>query len=282
MKIGLVQQAWHADSAAHVAALRTGVLSAAAQGAQLVCLQELTLNRYFADVMDPAHFALAEPLEGGPTGNLTASLARDAGVHVVGSLFECGPKDHYFNTAVIYDPKGHLIAATRKQHIPRGIGYSEDYYFEPGNSDYPVHDLGFIKLAVPTCYDQWFPELARIYALKGAELIVYPTAIGSEPDFPGFDSQPRWETVMRGHAIANGVFVAAINRIGAEGLVNFYGSSFVCDPTGVVLAQAPRIAPDVVVAELDFSTFAFWRKLFPLLEQRQPETYARILGGPAV
>ena len=159
----------------------------------------------------------------------------------------------------------------------------DSFYFEPGDSDYPVHDLGFIKLAVPTCYDQWFPELARVYALKGAELIVYPTAIGSEPDHPGFDSEPLWQNTMTAHAIANGVFVAAVNRTGHEGTVRFYGSSFVCEPTGHVLAQASRNEPAVVMATLDFKTMEFWRRLFPLLEQRQPQTYGQLAqtGGRA-
>ncbi|HQY24401.1 MAG TPA: nitrilase-related carbon-nitrogen hydrolase [Thermoflexales bacterium] len=280
--IGLIQEIWRADPDAHARALRTAALSAAERGAQLICLQELTLHRYFGDVRKRALFNLAEPLEGGPTGALCATLARDTGAFVVGSLYERAP-GHLFNTAVIYAPDGHLHGFTRKQHIPRGTGYHEDFYFEPGDSDYPVHDLGFIKLAVPTCYDQWFPELARVYALKGAELIVYPTAIGSEPDHPGFDSEPLWQNTMTAHAIANGVFVAAVNRTGHEGTVRFYGSSFVCEPTGHVLAQASRNEPAVVMATLDFKTMEFWRRLFPLLEQRQPQTYGQLAqtGGRA-
>lgn len=277
VRIGLVQQRWHADPARHAQALRRGVLAAADRGAQLIGLQELTLHRYFADAQDPAYFALAEPLGDGPTSALCSRLARESGAFVIGSLFERAD-GRYFNTAVIFDPRGNLFGFTRKQHIPRGSGYHEDYYFRPGDSDYPVHDLGFIKIAVPTCYDQWFPEMARICALKGAELIVYPTAIGSEPDFPGFDTQPRWQTVMIAHAIANGVFVAAVNRTGDEGVVRFYGSSFVCDPTGHVIARAPRSRPAVLVADLDFSIMAFWRNLFPLLEQRQPGTYRALVG----
>ncbi len=282
VRIGLVQEKWRPDPAKHAAALRKGVLKAAEAGAQLVCLQELTLHRYFGDVMDKALFALAEPLEAGPTSQLCSALAKDAGVFVFGSLYEKGEPlkksqrtgiPHFYNTAVIFDPQGKLHGFTRKQHIPKGTGYEEEFYFEPGDSDYPVHNLGFIKLAVPTCYDQWFPEMARICAIKGAELIVYPTAIGSEPNFPKFDSQPRWQTSMVAHAIANGVFVAAVNRTGQENVVKFYGSSFVCDPTGTILAQAPRNTPAVVTADLDFGVFDFWRKLFPLIEQRKPATY---------
>ena len=297
--VGLVQETWQRDPAAHAQALRQGVLQAAAQGAQLVCLQELTLHRYFGDVKDKTLFALAEPLENGPTSTLCKQLAKEAGVFVVGSLYEKAnmqPRSHasnssnsthasLFNTAIITSPQGDFFGFTRKQHIPRGTGYNEDFYFEPGDSDYPVHDLGFIKLAIPTCYDQWFPELARIYALKGAELIVYPTAIGSEPDHPGFDSQPLWQHTITAHAIANGVFVAAVNRTGDDEdaavdkrqKVTFYGSSFVCEPTGKIIAQAPRNTPAVVVAKLDFGVFAFWRALFPLLSQRQPQTYQRLL-----
>lgn len=283
--IGLVQETWHRDPATHAAALRLGVLHAAEQGAQLVCLQELTLHRYFGDVKDKALFKLAEPLEKGPTAKLCKQLAKEAGVFVVGSLYERATAQRLFNTAIIASPDGKFLGFTRKQHIPRGTGYNEDFYFEPGDSDYPVHDLGFIKLAIPTCYDQWFPELARIYALKGAELIVYPTAIGSEPDHPEFDSQPLWQHTMTAHAIANGVFIAAVNRTGDDEnaaadkrqKVTFYGSSFVCEPTGKIIAQAPRNKPAVVVAKLDFGVFAFWRKLFPLINQRQPQTYKRLL-----
>ena len=277
IRIGLVQQRWHAEASRHAQAMRRGVLAAAARGARLICLQELTLHRYFADEKDPARFSLAEPLGDGPTSALCSKLAGESGAFVVGSLFERSA-GRYFNTAVIFDPRGNLFGFARKQHIPRGSGYHEDYYFEPGDSDYPVHDLGFVKLAVPTCYDQWFPELARIYALKGAELIVYPTAIGSEPDFPGFDTQPRWQAMMVAHAIANGVFVAAVNRVGDEGMVRFYGSSFVCDPTGRVIARAPRSRPAVLVADLDFAAMTFWRDLFPLLQQRQPHTYRTLTG----
>lgn len=276
--IGLVQERWHADPEEHAATLRRGVLQAAGRGAQLVCLQELTLHRYFADVQSRENFVLAEPLHGGPTGRLCSRLAQEACVYLIGSLFERADSGHFYNTAVVYDPRGELAAFTRKQHIPRGAGYHEDYYFEPGDSNYPVHSLGFIRLATPTCYDQWFPELARIYAMKGAQLVVYPTAIGSEPEYPDFDSQPLWQQTMVAHAIANGIFVAAVNRVGSEGTVTFYGSSFVCDPTGRILAQATRDEPAVVVATLDFGVMAFWRTLFPLLHQRQPHTYGPLTG----
>jgi len=214
-------------------------------------------------------------------------VSRKANVHVVLSVFEqekrreFDEKNHkeenYYNTAIIFDNTGKLIGKTRKQHIPKGEGYHEDFYFKPGDSDYPVHDLGFIKLAIPTCYDQWFPELARIYALKGAELIFYPTAIGSEPLYPGFSTKPMWHNVMKGHAIASGVFIAASNRVGNEGTVTFYGSSFVCNPMGELIAQLDDLHDNSIIITLDFKDLQFWRSLFPLLTQRQPTTYTKLL-----
>jgi N-carbamoylputrescine amidase len=161
-------------------------------------------------------------------------------------------------------------------HIPSGQGYHETDFFE-GYGEYPVHDIGTVKLATPTCYDQWFPELARIYALNGAELIFYPTAIGSEPTAPEFDSQAAWQTVMRGHAVANGLFVAACNRVGKENAVQFYGSSFICDPLGNILVQASRTKDEVIDIKLEPSVREQYLNLFPLLHQRRPEHYKRLL-----
>jgi len=229
--------------------------------------------------------ALAEEMYTGPTSVFCSQVAREANCYLVGSIFEKkvsaadGTVSNYYNTAIVFNGNGDLQFFTRKQHIPSGTGYNETFFFESGDSDYPVHDLGFIKLATPTCYDQWFPELARIYALKGAELIIYPTAIGSEPNFKDFDSSTMWKHIISSHAIANGVFVAAINRVGFEGLITFYGNSFVCDPTGKDIVHASRDQPEVLVAELDFKVFEFWRGLFPLLKQRQPETY-KVLCEP--
>src|SRR5690606_23107362 len=142
----------------------------------------------------------------------------------------------YFDTATIHNPQGELAHFTRKVHIPSGEGYHETDFFG-GGVEYPVHDIGKMRLAIPTCYDQWFPEMARICTLNGAEFIFYPTAIGSEPTDPDFDSKDAWQTVMRGHAVANGVYIAAANRIGEENDIRFYGSSFVCDPTGKIIAE---------------------------------------------
>jgi N-carbamoylputrescine amidase len=271
LAVGLVQEQWQPDTAKHGERLRVGVLEAARQGAQLVCLQELTLHPYFAvrPAIDASPYA--ETIPDGPTCRFARDLAREAGVFVTASLFE-GVGAGY-NTAICFGPDGSLVGKTRKQHIPSGPGYHEDGYFQPGDSDYPVHTIAGTKVALPTCYDQWFPELARIYSLKGAELIVYPTAIGSEPGAPDFDSEPLWEKVIVANGIMNNTFMIAVNRIGVEDEVIFYGSSFISDPLGRILVQAPRDEPALLVVELDFGVREFWADLFPFHRQRQPQTY---------
>lgn len=271
-----MQEKWHENRIEHAEALRAAVERAAQQGAQLVLLQELTLHRYFGDkpLSSVEEISkLAEPLKTGPTSILCEKWAKDYKIVVVASIYERTEDNKFYNTAVIFNVDGSMLGYTRKQHIPDSEGYREAYFFQPGDSDYPVHDLGFIKLAVPTCWDQWFPEVARIYALKGAELILYPSAIGSEPDFKDFDSQPLWERTMVGHSVHNGIFVAASNRIGFEGTLDFYGSSFITDAMGNILCRASRNKAEVIVATLDFEKFEFYRKLFPLLNVRQPHTY---------
>src|SRR5689334_3326926 len=277
-RIGLVQESWHADAAEHRAALADGVRAAASEGASLVCLQELTLSPYFAITPDGADTAgvAPEPLPGGPTHTFAAELAADTGVHVHASLYEQADHDMDppgFNTAIVVAPDGSLVARTRKLHLPVTAGYYEDRYFSPGDTGFPVVALDGARFGFPTCWDQWFPEVARSYALEGADVIVYPTAIGSEPDHPGFDTEPLWEQVIRANGIANGTFMVVPNRIGTEGPVTFYGSSFVSDPYGRVLVQAPRDEPAVVVADLDLDQRRDWLTLFPFLETRRPDAY---------
>jgi N-carbamoylputrescine amidase len=282
-RIAAVQQRWQSDAEAHAAALSEGVRIAAGEGARLVCLQELTLSPYFAvtaggpDVVGAA----PEPLPGGPTHQFAAGLAAETGVHVHASLYEdAGDGGLGFNTAIVVAPDGGLAARTRKLHIPVTEGYFEDKYFRPGDGGYPVVELGDGRFGFPTCWDQWFPELARAYSLAGAEVIVYPTAIGSEPDHPGFDTQPLWQQVITGNGIANGTFMVAVNRIGEEPPLTFYGSSFISDPYGRVLVQAPRDEPAVLVADLDLDQRADWLELFPFLTTRRPDTYGPLLGPP--
>jgi len=282
-RIAAVQHRWHPDPEEHEAALERGIRIAAEEGAKLVCLQELTLSRYFA--VDPAgpEAAGAEPeeLPGGRTFEFAARMAAATGVHVHASLYERADGDDGlgFNTAIVVSPGGELAARTRKLHIPVTAGYHEDRYFRPGPGDaeaFPLVGLGEVQLGLPTCWDQWFPEVARAYSLEGADVLVYPTAIGSEPDHPDFDTQPLWQHVIVGNGIANGVFMVAVNRIGEEPPLTFYGSSFISDPYGRILAQAPRDEPAVLVADLDLDQRRDWLELFPFLTTRRPDAYARL------
>ena len=276
LRLGAVQERWHADPAEHRAALGRGIAMAAGEGAQVVCLQELTLSSYAAP--------LAEPLDEDAPG-ATLAFARDAarehGIHVHASLYERAGDGGAlgFNTAILVAPDGTLAGRTRKVHIPASDGYGEDRFFRPAPAEdaFPVHEVAGARLGLPTCYDQWFPELARAYALAGADVLVYPTAIGSEPAHPGLDTQPQWEQVIVAAGIANGAFMVAVNRTGDEPPLSFYGSSFISDPYGRTLVQAPRDAPAVLVADLDLDQRRDWLELFPLLERRRPDAYAPLV-----
>ena len=281
-RIGAVQERWHPDPDEHREALAAGIRLAASRGARLVCLQELTLSPYFA--VDPAGpegvGAVPEELPGGPTFQFAASLAAETGAHVHASLYERAEDEGLgFNTAIVVAPDGTLVGKTRKLHIPITAGYYEDKYFRQGPAEgapFPLIALGEARLGLPTCWDQWFPELARAYSLAGAEVLIYPTAIGSEPDHPDFDTQPLWERVIVANGIANGTFMVAVNRTGVEDPLTFYGSSFVSDPYGRVLVQAPRDEPAVLVCDLDLDQRGDWLELFPFLTTRRPDAYATL------
>jgi len=273
LTIGLVQERWHKNQSEHQDSIASGIFSAAKQGAQLVCLQELTLSPYFCTRSDADPTAYMEDIHNGPTSTLLKKCAKEANVYITASLFE----NSGHNTAIAYNPDGKIIAITRKQHIPSGEKYHEDFYFAPGDSNYPIHTIAEHKIGLPTCYDQWFPELSRIYGLKGSEILVYPTAIGSEPTAPEFDTQPIWKKAMIGQGIMSNNFIIAINRIGTEDGLEFYGSSFISNPMGEILAIAPRNEPTVLVAQLNFEDRELWNRLFPFAEQRQPETYKTLI-----
>jgi N-carbamoylputrescine amidase len=282
-RVGAVQHRWHPDPAEHQGVLAEGVRMAAQAGAKVVCLQELTLSPYFAITPDGLErwAGAAEDIPDGPTYKFAAGLAKELGIHVHASLYErAGDGGLGFNTAIVVGPDGALAARTRKLHIPVTAGYYEDKYFRPGPSEngFPVVGLGDASFGFPTCWDQWFPELARAYSLAGAEVLVYPTAIGSEPDHPNFDTQPLWQQVIVANGIANGTFMIAVNRIGTEEPLTFYGSSFISDPYGRVLVQAPRDEPAVLVADLDLDQRRDWLKLFPFLETRRPDAYSSLAG----
>jgi N-carbamoylputrescine amidase len=283
-RIAAVQERWHPDPEEHRQALASAVGLAAGEGARLVCLQELTLSPYFA--VDPAGAEAGgvepEELPGGPTHSFAAALASEHDVHVHASLYERAPDGEGlgYNTAILLAPGGALVARTRKLHIPVTAGYYEDRYFRPGPAGaepFPVIALGEAHLGLPTCWDQWFPEVARAYSLGGAEVLIYPTAIGSEPDHPDFDTQPLWERVIVANGIANGVFMVAVNRTGTEPPLRFYGSSFISDPYGRVLVQAPRDEPAVLVADLDLDQRQDWLELFPFLITRRPDAYGTLV-----
>ncbi|HUI47437.1 MAG TPA: nitrilase-related carbon-nitrogen hydrolase [Acidimicrobiia bacterium] len=285
VRIGVVQMIWNPDPDAHDASLTQGIHLAAREGARLVCLPELTRSRYFAverrDAERPQ--AYPEALPGGPTFDLAAGAARREGVYVHASCYEdAGDGGLGFNTAFVVSPEGTLVACRRKTHLPVTAGYYEDTWFRPGDSGWPVTrlaDLGGAAFGFPTCWDQWFPETSRAFALGGADVLVYPTAIGSEPDHPEFDTEPLWQQVVSAQGIMNGTFMIAVNRAGVEGPLTFYGSSFVSDPYGRVLVQAPRSEPAVLVADLDLDQRRDWLDLFPLLATRRPETYGPLTGS---
>ncbi|MDR6317844.1 nitrilase-related carbon-nitrogen hydrolase [Actinoplanes couchii] len=278
LTVGLVQHRWREDAAELREVLFAGIGAAAGAGASVVFLPELTLSRYPAFAL-PAGKPVeqAEDLADGPTLAFAAAAAREFGVAVHASLYErvdLGDGLGY-NTAILMDKSGNLVGKTRKTHIPVTEGYVEDHYFRPGPADdaYPVHRFGDVGIGLPTCWDEWFPEVARCYALAGADVLAYPTAIGSEPDHPDFDTQPLWQQVIVGHAIANGLFIVVPNRTGDEGRISFYGSSFIVDPYGRILARAPRDEEAVLVADLDLNQGRDWLELFPFLRTRRPDTY---------
>ena len=288
LRIGAVQERWHPDPAEHEDALASGIAAAAAQGATIVCLQELTLSPYFAITPDgPAALGVEpESLEDGATITFARRCAAASNVHVHASLFERADQSDGlgFNTAILVAPDGTLVHRTRKLHIPVTAGYYEDRYFRPGppgDEAFATVALADAHLGLPTCWDQWFPELARAYSLAGADVLIYPTAIGSEPDHPGFDTEPLWHQVIVGNGVANGTFMVAVNRIGTEDPITFYGSSFISDPYGRVLAQAPRDQPAVLVADLDLDQRTDWLELFPFLTTRRPDAYASLVAPRA-
>jgi N-carbamoylputrescine amidase len=276
--VGLVQSATGTDKQANVEKAVHGIREAAKRGATIVCLEELFASPYFCQVEDAALFDLAESVPG-PTTEVVAQAARDAGVTVVASVFERRAAGVYHNTAVVYGPDGTELSRYRKMHIPDDPQYYEKFYFTPG-------DLGFVACPTETavvgtlvCWDQWYPEAARLTALRGAEILCYPTAIGWLPRDKaehGAAQLAAWQTIQRSHAIANGVFVVAVNRVGveasAEGEIEFWGRSFVCDPTGTVIAEAGS-GEEVLVVECDLSKIETTRRGWPFLRDRRIDVF---------
>ncbi len=281
-RLGLVQMRCGSDPAANVERAVAGVREAAGRGAGIVCLPELFRTQYFCQREDAALFDLAEPIPG-PTSDRMAALAKELGVVLVVSLFERRAAGVYHNTAVIVDADGRIAGRYRKMHIPDDPLYYEKFYFTPGDLGFAAFDTKVGPVGALVCWDQWYPEGARLTALAGADVLFYPTAIGWHPSEKaefGERQLAAWQTIQRSHAIANGVYVAAVNRVGHEGAADagleFWGASFVCDPFGVVVAEAPRDAEAVLVVECDRQHQEDVRRSWPFLRDRRIDAYGAI------
>ena len=255
------------------------IRQAAEKGAQIVVTQELFLTPYFCTVEDTQLFDLADELPGQIT-EVLGQLAGELGIVLVASLFEHRGPGLYHNTAVIFDADGSLMGFYRKNHIPQDPGFEEKFYFTPGDSGYPVWDTRFGKLGVLICWDQWYPEAARLMALGGAQILIYPTAIGwlpSEKAELGAAQHCGWETVQRGHAVANGCFVAAVNRCGSYDSTEFWGQSFVANPYGEIVAKASVENEEILLHDVDYQAVENFRRIWPFFRDRRIDTYQEIL-----
>ena len=275
VRVAVVQLAMGDDVHENIGRAGQQVADAAAQGAQIVLLPELFASRYFPARPDPAMFALADPPERSPAVQAMRVLAATYEVVLPVSYFE-RDGDRFYNSLIVFDADGREAGRYRKSHIPDGPGYEEKQCFTPGDDGFKVFDTRYGRLGVGICWDQWFPECARALALMGADLLLYPTAIGSEPTRPELDTQKPWQRVMIGHAVANTIPLAAANRVGDELGQIFYGSSFICDGRGEPLAQLDRGSQAVAVAPLDLDAWRQEREWFGLLRDRRPELYMRL------
>ena len=268
------------DAAANLGHAERLVRAAAGRGAQVVLLQELFETPYFCKDHLARHFDLARPVSGNPVLERFQGLARELGVVLPYSFFERA-NNAYFNSLAMIDADGALLGVYRKSHIPEGPGYHEKYYFSPGDTGFRVWRTSFGVLGVGICWDQWFPEAARCMALMGADALLYPTAIGSEPHDAGIDSRDHWQRCMQGHAAANVVPLIASNRIGVERgqqyEMTFYGSSFIADPTGAKVAEADRSNEAILTATFDLDAVRAQRHAWGVFRDRRPELYAPLL-----
>jgi N-carbamoylputrescine amidase len=278
VRVGITQMACGTHPEENLAAQIHLLRHAVAEGAQIVCTQELFRSQYFCQSEDHRFFDLAETIPG-PSTDALCALAQEHEVVVVGSLFERRAAGLYHNTAVVIDADGSLMGIYRKMHIPDDPLYYEKFYFTPGDLGFRCFETRFAKIGVLVCWDQWYPEAARLTALRGAELLVYPTAIGWLPDEKetyGPSQHSAWETMMRSHAIANGVFVTAPNRVGLEDELQFWGASFVCDPYGNILRRASHDQEEVVQCECDLDLLDVARTHWPFLRDRRIDAYHEI------
>jgi len=280
--LGLVQMKCGVEREANLAKAIARIKEAARQGAQIVCLPELFLSPYFCKTHDLNLFDLAEPIPG-PSCDRLAATAKEAEVVVVASIFEKCMEGLYYNTAVVFDADGTMLGIYRKMHIPHDPLFFEKYYFRPGDLGFRVFSTRFGKIGTLVCWDQWFPEGARLTALQGAEVLVYPTAIGWHPrekaEF-GKSQHDAWETIQRSHAIANGLYVAAINRVGfepsAEGGLEFWGASFVSDPFGILLKRGSHAEEELLIVHCQRSRIQDVRHNWPFFRDRRTDAYRSI------
>ena len=275
VKVGLVQMSCGENPAANLTKAIEHVKAAAKKGAQIVCLQELFRSRYFCQSEDLRNFELAESIPG-PSTETLGELAREKKVVIVASLFERRSAGIYHNTAVVIDADGSLAGKYRKMHIPDDPLYYEKFYFTPGDLGFPSFQTRYAKIAVLVCWDQWFPEGARAATLAGAQILFYPTAIGWIPGEPRAVAQNQrnaWEIIQRSHAVANGVYVASVNRVGREGKIKFWGHSFVAGPFGELVAHAGGEREEVLIAKCELQKIEETRQSWPFLRDRRIDAY---------
>ncbi len=278
-RIALAQQRIPEDPVLALRRAGAAVRSAADRGADLVCLPELFRTPYFPQTEDASHFDLAEPIPG-PTTETMQKLAADLHIVVIAPMFERRAAGVYHNTACVIDADGSLQGRYRKMHIPDDPLFYEKFYFTPGDTGFSSFDTAAGRIAVLICWDQWFPEAARLVALDGAEIVLYPSAIGwlrQDDEAERITQRESWLTVQRAHAIANGLFVAAVNRVGPEGDITFWGSSFACDPYGRVLAESPTDAEDLLVVDCALDLIEEKRRAWPFLRDRRVDAYRDLL-----
>lgn len=279
VRIGLVQMSCGENPDDNLEKAVSGIKITAAKGAQIISLPELFRTRYFCQAEDSKNFDLAETVPG-PTTDTLSHLARSLKVVIVPSLFEKRASGIYHNTAVVIDADGKILGKYRKMHIPNDPGFYEKFYFVPGDLGFQVFHTRYAKISVLICWDQWFPEAARLAALGGAEMLFYPTAIGWKPEAPEETKSyhSAWETAQRSHAISNGVYVAVTNRVGQEDKLKFWGSSFISDPFGEVVYRASASHEEMVIVDCDLSRVEKTRREWPFLRDRRIDAYRGILN----
>lgn len=280
VKVAATQMACDSDEKKNIQTAEKLVRQAASLGANIILLQELFENLYFCQVEKPEYMDIATELENNAAVTHFQKIAKELSVVLPISFYEKKNEAKYNSLAVI-DSDGSIVDVYRKSHIPDGPGYEEKFYFNPGDTGFKVFDTMFAKIGIGICWDQWFPETARCLALKGAELIFYPTAIGSEPKYPDIDSKEHWQMCMRGHAACNLIPVIASNRIGTESFddsrITFYGSSFIAGAQGELIKDADRTSESVLVSEFDLDEIARKRSAWGIFRDRRPELYSPIL-----